>query len=174
MKLSLRIVLFFSFVANFVVSAQDTVGDTEQQYLSDCYYYSGLLGYNIDSIGNSKLYKGISEWLGVKYCYSGDSKDGIDCSGFATTIYHDAYDKMLEGSAADIYKTVTPVKKSQLKEGDLVFFKIRRKRISHVGVYLSHNRFVHASVHDGVVVSNMNEPYYKKYFFKGGRVKEAG
>jgi len=121
-----------------------------------------------------ELYKSISDWLGVKYCYSGESKKGIDCSGFATTIYQAAYNRSLEGSAADIYKTVKPVKKSQLKEGDLVFFKIKRKRVSHVGVYLSHNRFIHASVHDGVVISDLDEPYYKKYFFKGGRTKATG
>jgi lipoprotein Spr len=69
---------------------------------------------------------------------------------------------------------VKPLKKSQLREGDLVFFKIRKRRVSHVGVYLSHNRFIHASVHDGVVISDLDEPYYKKYFFKGGKVKENG
>src|SRR6185369_3615954 len=100
-------------------SAQDIVTDDEQQNLSTCYYYSGILGFNIDTITNSDLYKSISSWLGVKYCYSGDSKGGIDCSGFATTVYHDAFNKTLEGSAADIYRALTPLKKSQLREGDL-------------------------------------------------------
>jgi lipoprotein Spr len=74
------------------------------------------------------------------------------------------------GSANDIFKKVTPIKKSELTEGDLVFFKIRTKRISHVGVYLGQNKFVHASLKRGVVVSNLNDPYYSKYFFKGGRI----
>ena len=69
------------------VNAQDIASDAEQQYLSSCYYYSGMLGYNIDSIHNPDLYKSIISWLGVKYCYSGDSKDGIDCSGFASAVY---------------------------------------------------------------------------------------
>jgi len=172
MKLFLRILFFFSLLSGiYKVYAQDTAGDTEQQYLSSCYYYSGVMGYNIDSICNPELFQSISNWLGVRYRYSGDSKNGIDCSDFASVIYKDAYNETLEGSAADIYKSVSPVKKSKLKEGDLVFFKIRKKKISHVGVYLSHNKFAHASVHEGVVVSDLDEPYYKKYFYKGGRVK---
>ena len=175
MKLLLIIVFLFLLITNVtVVNAQDSFVDDEQQNLSNCYYYSGMLGFNIDSISNSELYKSISSWLGVKYCYSGDSKNGIDCSDFATTIYRDAFNKTLVGSASDIYKTLTPLKKSQLKEGDLVFFKIRKKRVSHVGVYLSNNRFVHASVHEGVVISDLDAPYYKKHFFRGGRTKESG
>jgi lipoprotein Spr len=168
-QLNIAMVVFFS-LAIAVCSAQDSL-DQEQQYLSNCYYYSGVLGFNVDSITHPALYKCINGWLGVKYCYSGDTKKGIDCSGFATAVYHDAFGKSLDGSAADIYKEVKPLKRSQLKEGDLVFFKIRKKRVSHIGVYLSNNRFVHASVHEGVVVSDLDEPYYKKYFFKGGRVK---
>lgn len=172
MKLLLRIILLFLMVTgSSVASAQSTGDDAEQQYLSSCYYYSGLLGFNIDSISNTRLYQSLSGWIGVKYHYSGDSKQGIDCSGFASCIYKDAFNINLEGSSADIYKNVKPIGKSQLKEGDLVFFKIRKKRVSHVGVYLSNNRFIHASVHEGVVVSDLEEPYYKKYFFKGGRMK---
>ncbi len=172
MKTLLRALIFFSlFSGIYIATAQDIAPDSEQEYLSSCYYYSGLLGFNIDSMQNPDLYKTIIEWLGVRYHYSGDSKDGIDCSDFVCRILKNAYNRALDGSAADIYKDVKPVKKSQLKEGDLVFFKIRKKRVSHVGIYLSNNRFVHASVHEGVVVSDLDEPYYKKYFYKGGRLK---
>jgi lipoprotein Spr len=66
---------------------------------------------------------------------------------------------------------VKPIKKSALKEGDLVFFKIKQKRISHVGVYVGNNKFAHASVQNGVIISDLDEPYYKMYFYKGGRVE---
>ncbi len=175
MRQLLKIALCFLLSAHLsFVYAQDGGKDAEQQYLAECYYYSGLLGFNIDSMHNPELFKTISSWLGVKYCYSGDSKKGVDCSGFASEVYQDVFNKTLEGSAADIYKITKPLKKSQLKEGDLVFFKIRKKRVSHVGIYLSHNRFIHASVHEGVVISDLDEPYYKKYFYKGGRMKANG
>ena len=51
-------------------------------------------------------------------------------------------------------------------EGDILFFKIKKGQISHVGVYLGNNTFAHASVHSGVIISDLDEDYYKKYFFK--------
>jgi lipoprotein Spr len=64
----------------------------------------------------------------------------------------------------------TPVSREELKEGDLVFFKINSRSITHVGIYLGNNRFAHASSSRGVVLSNLDEPYYKRYFYKGGRL----
>ncbi len=61
--------------------------------------------------------------------------------------------------------------KSKLKEGDLVFFNISRKKNSHVGIYLKNNRFVHASSSKGVVISSLDNPYYKKAYNKGGKLK---
>ena len=145
--------------------------DPEQQQLELCYRFSNIFGYTIDTISNLKLFELISEWLGTDYCYGGDTKNGVDCSGFVNVLYKKVYNTELEGSSKDIYKNVKPLKKSQLHEGDMVFFKIRKKRVSHVGVYIGNNKFVHASVHEGVTISDLDEPYYKKYFYKGGRVK---
>jgi lipoprotein Spr len=64
----------------------------------------------------------------------------------------------------------TPLSREELKEGDLVFFKIKSRSITHVGIYLGNNRFAHASSSRGVVLSNLDEPYYKRYFYKGGRL----
>ena len=65
------------------------------------------------------------------------------------------------------------VSKRQLKEGDLVFFHNgRRKRVAnHVGIYLKDGKFVHASTSSGVIVSRLEEPYYRKCWMQGGRVK---
>ena len=66
---------------------------------------------------------------------------------------------------------VKKISESDLKEGDLVFFNTNGKSISHVGVYLQNNKFVHASTKKGVMVSDMNEPYFKKTYVSSGRVK---
>jgi hypothetical protein len=58
-----------------------------------------------------------------------------------------------------------------LAMGDLVFFKIKKGRISHVGVYLGNDKFVHSSTRRGVIISDLNELYYKRTFFTGGRHK---
>ncbi len=155
-------------------SAQSSIADTsdrEQHQLEQCYIYSGLFGYPVDTISNEKLYEAISGWLGTRYCYAGNSKYGIDCSGFVNELYKIAFDLELSGSSGDLFKQVKPLKKSELREGDLVFFKIRKKRISHVGIYLGNNKFAHASVKVGVTIDDLDEPYYKKYFYRGGRVK---
>ena len=67
---------------------------------------------------------------------------------------------------------VSPVGRDDLKEGDLVFFKIHSRSISHIGIYLGNNRFAHASL-KGVAISSLDDAYYSRYFYKGGRVLSA-
>ena len=133
-------------------------------------YYSQVFGIDITGIMNVDLYASIEKWLGTPYRYAGKSLEGIDCSSFVNKIYESAYCYLLTGNSADLFKKVTPLPLNKLAEGDLVFFKINRKTISHVGVYLGDNKFAHASRTKGVVISDLNHPYYKKYFVKGGRV----
>ena len=56
-------------------------------------------------------------------------------------------------------------------EGDLLFFKIKKKRVSHIAIYLQHGKFAHASTQAGVIISDITEPYYKRHFYKVGRVE---
>jgi lipoprotein Spr len=124
----------------------------------------------IDSSCNPYLYYKVYDWIGARYKYSGSTQQGIDCSGFVNEIYKNVYCKELAASSGEIYKQTIAVKKDSLKEGDLLFFKIRKGRISHVGLYLGNNKFAHATTKVGVTVSDLDEPYYKKYFYKCGRL----
>ncbi len=123
-----------------------------------------------DSAQSPYLYYQVYDWVGTRYKYSGNSKKGIDCSGFVSEVYKNTYCIDINGSSGSIFTQVKPVDKTELKEGDILFFKIRKNQISHVGVYLGNNKFAHASVHSGVTVSDLDERYYKKYFYKGGRL----
>jgi murein DD-endopeptidase / murein LD-carboxypeptidase len=123
-----------------------------------------------DSATTPYLYYKVYDWIGTRYKYSGDTKNGIDCSGFVCQMYEDAYCIRLEGGSKDIWTTVKPIEKEDLKEGDILFFKIKKGQISHVGIYLGNNKFAHASVQSGVTISDLNEDYYKKRFYKGGRL----
>jgi murein DD-endopeptidase / murein LD-carboxypeptidase len=123
-----------------------------------------------DSACTPFLYYQVYEWAGTRYRYGGHAKSGIDCSGFVSQMYESSYCIHLSGGSKDIWQTVMPVEKINLQEGDIVFFKIKKGQISHVGIYLGNNKFAHASVKQGVIVSDLDEAYYKKYFFKGGRV----
>jgi lipoprotein Spr len=131
--------------------------------------YAALLNVPPDNITNKKLYSFIDEWYGVPYKYGGKNKDGIDCSNFTCTLYKNIYDRVLSGSSSAIFNQCKVIPKSNLKEGDLVFFKIEKDNISHIGIYLQNNKFVHATTKKGVMINDLDEEYYKKYFYKAGR-----
>ena len=123
---------------------------------------------------NIPLYAETSLWLGVPYRYGGNTKAGSDCSGFVWQVYRRVYGKNLERSSDDqAKKDVHKVGKGGLKPGDLVFFRTsqKSKKIDHVGIFLKDGYFVHASTSKGVIVSSLNEDYYKRTWQKGGRVK---
>lgn len=122
---------------------------------------------------NPELYFEVYRWLNTKYRYGGNSDNGIDCSHFANMLYQKVYSDTLNSSSASIYTQCKPVKggMDEAAEGDLVFFCIKKKRISHVGVYLQHGKFAHASTQSGVIISDMSEPYYKRHFYKVARIE---
>ncbi|TND00894.1 MAG: lipoprotein Spr [Bacteroidetes bacterium] len=133
--------------------------------------YATLLAVESSDISNIPLYAFIDEWYGVPYKYGGKTKSGVDCSGLASNLYTQVFSKNISGSAANLYSLCKPLGQDELKEGDLVFFKIDGNRISHVGIYLQNGRFVHATTKRGVMINELKEEYYKKYYFKGGRLK---
>lgn len=136
--------------------------------------YAILLDMPVETINDNKLLELIESWYGTKYKYGGQTRDGVDCSGFAKAFMSSYYDITLTRSSADQYKQCdTKVKKKKLKQGDLVFFKTNGSRggITHVGVYLCNNKFVHAATSSGVMISDLDEDYYKARFVSGGRMK---
>ncbi len=105
----------------------------------------------------------------------GSSKDGIDCSAFASLLLSSVYDvNQLPRISADQYHATRRVSKKDLREGDLVFFHTLGKghRVTHVGVYLYNNRFVHASI-AGVQISDLGEGYYLHHYVGAGRVIDS-
>lgn len=120
-----------------------------------------------------ELYREIYNWLGVRYRYAGLTKRGVDCAGFVRNICNRIYGATLSGSAGHHFKKCVPIDRSELEEGDLVFFKIRKKYISHVGIYLGNGKFAHAAVHGGVMINDLSEAYYNKYYYLSGRLINA-
>ncbi len=131
------------------------------------------LGLSSKEIKNSKLYSFINDWYGVPYKYGGCTKSGVDCSCFTNNLFETVYGKKTPRTAGDIYTVCDKVNTDKLKQGDLVFFKTNGNSISHVGVYLMDNKFVHASTGKGVMINDMSETYYKKYFYSAARLKHS-
>ena len=114
----------------------------------------------------------VKGWLGAKYVYGAASKTQTDCSGFVMQVYKGYYNIALDHSAARMYKDPrgASVSRGSLREGDLLFFG-SFWNISHVGIYLSGDRFIHASSSRGVVISNLNEKYYRNKYQGARRFK---
>lgn len=130
------------------------------------------LGIDIDMKDNHALYVESAKWLGVPYRGGGTSMRGVDCSGLTTALYKKVYRKELERNSDDQRKKdCRKVKKSKLREGDLVFFHNgrKKKRATHVGIYLKNKKFIHASTSHGVIISRLDEEYWHKHWLSGGR-----
>jgi lipoprotein Spr len=134
--------------------------------------YSILLDTEVEAIQNTSLFQQIDEWWGTRYVYGGTTKKGIDCSAFVQVLYSTVLGIALPRTAKEQYGTTKPIAENEeLKEGDLVFFNTRGG-VSHVGVYLQNNKFVHASTSGGVMISDLDESYWAKRFIGIGRYQK--
>jgi probable lipoprotein NlpC len=133
--------------------------------------YSQKLGVKLQGNEDLSLLESMLAWKGTPYRYGGNTKTGTDCSGFVSSIYKEVYGTKLERSSKDMIHDVKIVSKKDLKTGDILFFKLRGKGISHVGIYIADNKFIHAETRKGIVVTDLDKGYYAKGFYKAGRVK---
>jgi len=116
------------------------------------------------------LYAQHAEWKSVKYRWGGLSKSGIDCSGFVNRTFAEKFNLQLPRTTQQQINSGTPIyKQSKLKPGDLVFFKTGIYQ-RHVGIYLEQRRFLHVSTSKGVILSHLDNPYWRKKYWKAIRV----
>lgn len=114
------------------------------------------------------------EFLGVRYRGGGTTTAGMDCSGMVTAVF-DIFDLKLPRSSHEMATVGEKIDEKEVKKGDLIFFNTNRRGISHVGIVTeitddNEIKFIHSSTSQGVVVSSLNEPYYKKTFVQINRV----
>ncbi|CDQ38525.1 C40 family peptidase [Virgibacillus salexigens] len=115
------------------------------------------VSYNVD-----KLIQTAKSYEGVGYVWGGSSPSGFDCSGFIYYVYKKAGMSISRTSSDGYYNRSYHVSKP--KVGDLVFFAgTYRPGISHLGIYLGNNQFIHAGS-SGVQISSLSNPYWSKHF----------
>ena len=122
---------------------------------------------------NKKLYKELKRWLGTPYVYAAHTcGEGTDCSGMVMEVFLTVYDiKVHRNSAKMLEENCRVIDLDDLKEGDLVFFCTNGdERVSHVGIYLKDNKFVHASSSRGVCVDDLRQNCYATHFHAAARV----
>jgi cell wall-associated NlpC family hydrolase len=117
-------------------------------------------------VSEEELRREMKKYLGIPYRRGGSSLKETDCSGLIRQMYGDIFGLELPHNSKDQYALpfLKDVTEDSLKAGDLVFFGASRKRISHVGAYLADGTFIHASPKAGVIVSRLDNPYWRKRF----------
>ena len=129
-----------------------------------------LLDAPVEDLSDARLLEFMDEWYGTRYRLGGTDKSGIDCSAFVQLFLTSVYGMSISRTCREQYADTRRIKRSNLQEGDLVFFKTRGKTISHVGIYLRNNKFIHASTSSGVMISDLNDDYFDNRYAGAGRI----
>ena len=109
------------------------------------------------------------KWIGTDHRLGGTNRKGIDCSGFVKNVYQALFDIELPRSTGSQVRVGKPVRRNELRAGDLVFFKLGRHS-QHVGIYLSNNTFVHVSEKIGVSITSIDPDYWGRFYWTGRRL----
>jgi lipoprotein Spr len=133
--------------------------------------YANLLGVAPTELTNTLLLSQMEKWYGTQYCFGGSTDSCIDCSSFTQVILRDVYNVKIPRNSQQQFDASTKIEVENLKEGDLVFFNTVSASmiITHVGVYVCNNKFVHASTSKGVTINDLSEKYFAKAFRGAGR-----
>jgi len=152
----------------------------QQQLPTNTFETASTLDLAVDG-GNAPVNEGEDDHLirealaarGERYRWGGASRGGFDCSGFTRYLYARHAGVTLPHSASAQARLGQKVPREALQPGDLLFFHTSRRGISHVGLYIGGNQFVHAAnTRRRVRVDSLNEAYYRNRFVTARRFKE--
>jgi lipoprotein Spr len=125
--------------------------------------------YAVDPIALGKV---IDRYLGKPYAGQAVEQRGYDCSEFVGEVFLEYASIHLPRTTENLYKTGRSVKPGDLFFGDLVFFDTGGRGVSHVGIYVGFGEFVHASTSNGIIISSLEDKYYRKRYLGARRVME--
>ncbi|BBP57862.1 NlpC/P60 family protein [Pseudomonas sp. St316] len=135
--------------------------------------FAGNKPYQLPVLADSILERGMS-LIGTRYRFGGTSEAGFDCSGFIGYLFREEAGMNLPRSTREMINVNAPlVARNQLEPGDLLFFSTsgRRGRVSHAGIYLGDNQFIHSSSRrsGGVRIDSLGDSYWNKTFIEAKR-----
>jgi len=156
-------------VAGCASNAPRKGGESEAYGLGeDRYSEPGALA----AVSNDVLMRAIG-LVGTPYRYGGNTPTGgFDCSGLGGFVFKDAAGLDLRRSTRDLIDLdARKVDRDNLQPGDLVFFNPRGGRVSHIGIYVGEDRFVHAPSAGGTVrLDSLESAYWRKYYVSAKRI----
>lgn len=117
----------------------------------------------------NRLHAQYKKWHHAPYKYGGVCLDGVDCSGLIQAIYKDAFGIDIPRTTKEQLYIGTKIKYSRIKPGDLIFFRTGYN-VRHVGIYFGQNSFLHASKKYGVIISSINNPYWRGKYLMSRKV----
>jgi probable lipoprotein NlpC len=113
----------------------------------------------------------IQKFWGVPYTWGGASPKGTDCSGLIVALFKNAFGLSLPHSTKGLYQLGERVSSHELRFGDLIFFNNGKgTNPTHVGIFITRNIFLHASIRDGVSMAKLDKPPYNKQFIGARRL----
>ena len=115
------------------------------------------------------LQRQYSKWAGTPYEFGGHNRQGIDCSALMVEVFKGAFKQSLPRTTAQQVKVGERVSATQMKVGDLVFFKTGYDQ-RHVGVFMGASQFLHASVSNGVTFGRLDDPYWRSRYWQSRRI----
>jgi len=134
--------------------------------------FAGSKPYQLPVLADSILERGMS-LIGTRYRFGGTSEAGFDCSGFIGYLFREEAGMNLPRSTREMINVDAPlVARNNLKPGDLLFFSTNgRGRVSHAGIYLGDDQFIHSSSRrsGGVRVDKLGDSYWSKTFIEAKR-----
>jgi len=166
----LSVILFFLLIAILFTTPSNLLAITQDK--------STQINPIISSIDTGKVeyfQSQLDKYIGIPYRRGGSTEKGFDCSGFVRQVYSEFFglDLPHQSGSQSSLPFMQKITKDDLITGDLVFFTTgkKHKKISHVGIYLSDGRFIHAAK-GGVTVSSLDSSYWKARFFVAKRAEK--
>ncbi len=121
---------------------------------------------------NIRLGNIMQKYLGKPYAGKSKYEPGVDCSSFTQRVFKEYDGTRLPRTVSEQYRTGHEVTRGHMSYGDLVFFRTNASTVSHVGIYIGANQFIHAATSRGVTIDNLNEKYWAKRFVSTRRILE--
>jgi cell wall-associated NlpC family hydrolase len=163
-------VFYFLLVAGFFLTGcQTQVATTQPEHRQSNDFHVIEPGLANPSFAKTALIQQYKEWQGVPYRAGGESRHGVDCSGFMQLTFREQFDIDLPRDTSNQVLLGKAVAKRKLRPGDLVFFQIGR-RTRHVGVVIENNKFLHASSSQGVMISDLDDAYWSRHYWQARRI----
>ncbi|MEO6680749.1 MAG: NlpC/P60 family protein [Pseudomonas sp.] len=162
-----------SVTAQSSVRYQDALFQEETATEKELASFADGKSYQLPVLADSILERGMS-LIGTRYRFGGTSEAGFDCSGFIGYLFREEAGMNLPRSTREMINVDAPlVSRNNLKPGDLLFFATngRRGRVSHAGIYLGDDQFIHSSSRKsgGVRVDSLGDSYWSKTFIEAKR-----